>query len=301
MSQIKQMLLLKREGLSNRKVAGIIGMNKETVNNYVRKALSDELGIDGLLGLDAPVLTNALKGLKMPGMAHYWTTLQETRQSDTLSLRDGLQLLIQAERDSRTQSRNSRLLKNARFRYQVSLADIIYDGARGVDKQTVLNLATCDYVPRGVSVLITGAAGTGKSWLGTALGHQACMNGFRVSYFNLYRLFEELTLARVASTTHRFFAKLAQTDLLIIDDFGMKVLDGQQLLDFMEIIEDRHSQKATIIISQLPVSDWYDVLKGNATAADAILDRLVHTSVRFELHGDSMRQKKTQKINNSEN
>ena len=236
-------------------------------------------------------ISNALRSLKMPGMAHYWTTMQETRQHDSLSLKDGLQLLIQAELDNRTQSRNSRLVKKARFRYQASIDEVIYDSKRGVDKQKVLNLATCDYVHKGVSVLITGAAGTGKSWLGTALGHQACMNGCKVAYYNVYRLFEEIALARIASTLHRFFAKLAQTDLLILDDFGMKVLDGQQLLDFMEIIEDRHGQKATIIISQLPVSDWYDVMKGNTTAADAILDRLVHTSVRFELKGASLRQK----------
>lgn len=236
-------------------------------------------------------ITNALKSLRMPGMAHYWTTLQETRQYESLSLKDGLQLMIQAELDNRTQSRNARLVKNARFRYQASINEVLYDSKRGVDKQKVLNLATCDYVRKGVAVLITGAAGTGKSWLGTALGHQACMNGLKVAYYNVYRLFEEIALARISSTLHRFFAKLAQTDLLILDDFGMRVLDGQQLLDFMEIIEDRHGRKATIIISQLPVSDWYDVLKSNTTAADAILDRLVHTSVRFELKGDSLRQK----------
>lgn len=232
-----------------------------------------------------------LKGLKMPGMAHYWTTMQETRQADSLSVGDGLRLLIQAERDSRTLSRNARLVKKAGFRYHASLDEAIYDGSRGVDRQKVLNLATCDYVRRGGSVLITGAAGTGKSWLGTALGYQACMNGLKVAYYNLFRLFEEIALARVSGTLHRFFDRLAQTDLLVLDDFGMHVLDGQQLLDFMEIIEDRHGQKATIIISQLPVSNWYDVLAGNTTAADAILDRLVHTSVRFELRGSSMRQK----------
>ncbi len=237
-------------------------------------------------------ITNALKSLRMPGMAHYWATMQETRQTESLSLRDGLQLLIQAELDNRTQSRNSRLVKNTRFRYQASISEVIYDSRRSVDKQKVLNLTTCDYVKNGMSVLITGAAGTGKSWLGTALGHQACMNGYKVAYYNLYRLFEEVCLARISSTLHRFFARLAQTDLLILDDFGMKVLDGQQLLDFMEIIEDRHGQKATIIISQLPVANWYDVMKGNTTAANAILDRLVHTSVRFELQGESMRQKK---------
>lgn len=128
-------------------------------------------------------ITNALKSLKMPGMAHYWATMQETRQTESLSLKDGLQLLIQAELDNRTQSRNFRLVKNARFRYQASISEVIYDSKRGVDKQKVLNLATCDYIRNGISVLITGAAGTGKSWLGTALGHQACMNGYKVGYY----------------------------------------------------------------------------------------------------------------------
>lgn len=236
-------------------------------------------------------ISQSFKSLKMPGAAHFWDTLQEMRQADSLSLKDGLQLLIQAEIDNRIQSRNARLVKNARFRYQASIDEVIFDSKRGVDKQKVLNLATCDYVRKGISVLITGASGTGKSWLGSAFGHQACMNGLKVAYYNLYRLFEEITLARVASNLHRFFAKLAQTDLLILDDFGMKVLDGQQLLDFMEIIEDRHGRKSTIVISQLPVANWYDVMRDNTTAADAILDRLVHTSVRFELTGPSMRKK----------
>ena len=199
-------------------------------------------------------ISTNLRSLKMPGMAHFWQTLQETRRHDELSLKDGLQMMIQAELDNRTMSRNARLLKRARFRYQASVDQLIFDPARGLDRQTVLNLATCDYIRHGVAVIITGAAGTGKSWLASALGHQACMN-------------------------------------------GLKVLDSQQLLDFMEIIEDRHGKKATIIVSQLPVSDWYDILQKNTTAADAILDRLVHTAVRIELKGDSMRRKKTGKEN----
>ena len=111
-------------------------------------------------------IINALRNLKMPGMAHYWATMQETRQAESLSLKDGLQLLIQAELDNRNQSRNARLIKKAHFRYQASISEVIYDSKRGVDKQKVLNLATCDYVKNGVSILITGAAGTGKSWLG---------------------------------------------------------------------------------------------------------------------------------------
>ena len=230
----------------------------------------------------------------MPGMAHYWTTMQETRQHDSLSLKDGLQLLIQAELDNRTASRNAKLVKKAASAIRPPSTRLSLT-SRGVDKQKVLNLATCDYIKYGRPMLITGASGTGKSWLASAFGHQACMNGLKVAYFNLYRLFEEIAMARVASTLHRFFTKLAQTDLLIIDDFGMKLLDGQQLLDFMEIIEDRHGRKATIIVSQLPVSDWYDVMKGNTTAADAILDRFVHTAVRFDLKGESMRKKKSTK------
>ena len=103
--------------------------------------------------------------------------------------------------------------------------------------------------------------------------------------------FEEIALARISSTLHKFFAKIAQTNLLILDDFGVKVLEGQQLLDLMEIIEDRHGRNSTIIVSQLPVANWYDILNGNTTAADAILDRIVHTSKRFTLSGSSLRKK----------
>lgn len=236
-------------------------------------------------------IENTLRTLKMPGMAAYWATMEETRKTDSFTLREGLQLLVQAELDNRRQSRNARLLKQARFRYCASIEEVIYDGKRGVDKAQLMNLATCEYIRNGVPVLITGAAGTGKSWLATALGHQACSSGIRTSYHNMTKLLDDLALARIACTQHKLFARLAQTDLLILDDFGMKVLDGQQLLDLMEIIEDRHGRKSTIIVSQLPVSDWYDVLQENTTAADAILDRLVHTAIRFELKGDSLRKK----------
>lgn len=237
-------------------------------------------------------ISTALRGLKMPGMATCWERLLETRRTEELSIHDCLQMLIQAENDSRLQSRNARLIKKARFRYQATLEEMTFDATRGLEKSAVLNLASCDYISNGVSVLITGPAGTGKSYLATALGMQACRLGMKVAYYNVYKLFEELALARISSTLHKFFARMAQTDLLILDDFGMKVLDGQQLLDFMELIEDRHGQRATILVSQLPVSEWYDILKGNTTAADAILDRLVHTAIRFELKGDSLRKKR---------
>lgn len=236
-------------------------------------------------------IANELKGLRMPGMAACRLALQETRKADGLTLKDGLQLLLQAERDTRKENRNARLIKEARFRYQASIEDTTFDATRGVDKGKILSMPTCEYIRTGNTVLITGAAGTGKSWLGTALGYQACLCGYKVAYFNIHKLFERITMARIESALPRFFDKMAQTDLIVLDDFGMKILDGQQLLDFMELIEDRHGRRSTIIISQLPVTHWYDILGTNTTAADAILDRIVHTGIRLELKGKSMRKK----------
>lgn len=237
------------------------------------------------------VIANELKSLRMPGMAECWLSLLETRKIDSLSFSDGLQLLVQAEKDRRKENRNARLIKEAKFRYQAGIEEVIFDAKRGVEKNRVLQLASCEYIRRGTSVLITGAAGTGKSWLATALGYQACLSGFHVRYFNMQKLFEQITMARIEAQLPKFFDKMAQTDLVIIDDFGMKVLDGQQLLDFLEVIEDRHARKSTIIVSQLPVTDWYDIFSANPTAADAILDRIVHTAQRFLLSGESLRKK----------
>jgi DNA replication protein DnaC len=235
-------------------------------------------------------IANELKSLRMPGMAQCWLSLQETRQMDALSFSDGLQLLLQAEKDQRKLNRNARLIKEAGFRYQASIEELVFDPARGLDKNRIIQLASCEFIRQGAAILISGATGTGKSWLATALAYQACLSGFHVAYFNIHKLFEKIAIARMETTLHKFFDKLAQTDLLVIDNFGMKVLEGQQLLDFLEVIEDRHARKSTIIISQLPIADWYDILSSNTTAADAILDRIVHTAVRFQLAGMSMRR-----------
>lgn len=230
-------------------------------------------------------ILTSIKSLHLPGMAQQWAVLQETHQTDTLSLSDGIRLMLQAERDQRREHRNARLVKNARFRYDACLEQMAFDATRGLDKSRVLELANCNFIRQGIPIIITGAAGTGKSWLATALGYQACMLGHSVLYYNMSKLIEEIALARIQGAITRFFEKLAKAELLIIDDLGVKVLDGQQLLDFMEIMEDRHGRMATIIVSQLPVANWYDVMKSNTTAADAILDRIVHSATRFELKG----------------
>jgi DNA replication protein DnaC len=224
-------------------------------------------------------------------MENCWRSLIETRRVDGMSLRDGLQLLLSAESEQRKENRNARLLKTANFRYQATIMETRFDASRGLDKNRVMELATCAYIKGGIPVIITGPAGTGKSWLATALGHQACMMGFKVRYYNIFKLFEQIAMARMEGTLTRFFNKIADTDLLIIDDFGVRSLDKQQMLDFLELMEDRHAMKSTIIVSQLPVANWYDMMKSNSTAADAILDRIVHTAQRFELKGESLRKK----------
>ena len=236
-------------------------------------------------------ISATIKQLRLPGMEQCWRSLVETRRIDGMSLRDGLLLLLQAENEQRNENRNERLLKRARFRYQATIMETQFDVSRGLDKNRVMELATCRYIKSGVPVIITGPAGTGKSWLATALGHQACMLGFKVRYFHVFKLFEEITNNRIEGTLSKFFKKIADTDLLIIDDFGVRSLDKQQMLDFMELMEDRQGMKSTIIVSQLPVANWYDMMKVNSTAADAILDRIVHTAQRFELKGDSLRKK----------
>ena len=236
-------------------------------------------------------ITTFTKELRLPGMENCWRSLIETRRVDGMSLRDGLQLLLSAESEQRKENRNARLLKTANFRYQATIVETQFDVSRGLDKNRVMELATCAYIKGGIPIIITGPAGTGKSWLATALGHQACMLGFKVRYYNIFKLFEQIAMARMEGTLTKFFNRIADTDLFIIDDFGVRSLDKQQMLDFLELMEDRHAMKSTIIVSQLPVANWYDMMKSNSTAADAILDRIVHTAQRFELKGDSLRKK----------
>ncbi|MBW3545311.1 MAG: IS21-like element helper ATPase IstB [Bacteroidetes bacterium] len=232
-----------------------------------------------------------LNSLRLYGMSRHWQGLLETRRSHELSLTEGLQLLLQAEDDYRSDKRFERLQKNARFRYQASIEELHLEASRGLDKGLISSLATGEYLAKGESVLISGATGCGKSFLASALGHQACAQGYRVAYYNVQKLLLRSKMSRLDGTIYKFMEKLSKTDLLILDDFGLTHLEQQQRLDLMEIIEDRHGKASTVIASQLPVASWYDVI-GEDTIADAILDRLVHGSYRIELKGESLRKKR---------
>lgn len=235
-------------------------------------------------------ITSQFNELRLRGMSRSWETMIETRQHQDLSLSEGLEILLQAEKLDREQRRFDRLRKNAKFRYQASIEELRKDSSRGIDQTLMNSLATGRYMENGESIIITGATGCGKSFIASALGHQACAQGYKTAYFNMQKLTKQLKIARLEGSIVSFFLKLAKTHLLILDDFGLTHLEKQQQLDLMEIIEDRHARHSTIIASQLPVASWFDII-GEATIADAILDRLVHTSHRIELKGESLRKK----------
>ena len=232
-----------------------------------------------------------LNTLRFHGMERQWKAMKETRQIGKLALEEGLTLLLQAESDSRFELRFERLKKNATFRYQASIEEINMDPSRGIDKIQLMDLATGQYIERAEPIIIVGATGCGKSFMASALGLRACAQGKRVAYFSMQKLLLRTKMAGLDGSIHKLLMKLSKVELLIMDDFGLVNLDQQQRIDLMEIIEDRHNKCSTIIASQLPVASWHAVI-GDDTLSDAILDRIVHTSHRIELKGESLRKKK---------
>lgn len=234
-------------------------------------------------------IETTMRNLRLHGMERNWKAMTETRRSHELTLSEGLELLLQAEADDRDERRYERLKQNAGFRYPASIEELNMESSRGIDRGLITNLATGEYLKKGDPVLICGATGCGKSFLASALGHQACAQGYKVAYFNMQKLLLKTKMTRLEGTLQKLLDRLSKTDQLILDDFGLVSLEQQQRLDLMEIIEDRHGRSSTIIASQLPVGSWYDVI-GENTVADALLDRLVHGSYRIELKGESLRK-----------
>lgn len=170
------------------------------------------------------------------------------------------------------------------------MEQIDYIAKRNLDKALMLRLSSCEWINRKQNVIISGSTGLGKSFLASALGNQACQQGYKVYYRNCSKLFDELKIAKADGSYIKEVNRIEKIDLLILDDFGLKPLDSNQRLILLELLEDRHGKRSTIITSQLPVKSWYDVID-EPTIADAILDRLVHSSHRIELGGDSLREK----------
>lgn len=229
--------------------------------------------------------------MKLFGMARAYTMIQTTRQSGSMTDEELMSHIVEAEWDDRQNHKLQRLIKSAKFRYQASMEEIVFTQDRNLDKSSFLRLAGCDYLEKKENVIITGATGVGKSHIASALGNEACIKGYKTIYCNVGKLLSLLKMKRSDGSYIREIQRLERQDLLILDDFGLTQLDTQNRLDLLEIIEDRHGKKSTVVTSQLPLNKWHDVI-ADSTIADAILDRLVHNAHRIELKGASMRKKK---------
>lgn len=238
------------------------------------------------------IIKQKLGQMKLHGMNQAYSAVLSNTRPESLTHDELIHLLVQAEWEDREGRKIDRSLRSARFRYQASIEEIDFTKGRNLDKTQLLRLAECIFIKKKEDLLITGASGVGKSFIASALGHQGCQLGYRVLYFNTQKLFSRLKAAKGDGSYNKEVSRIEKYDLLILDDFALQPLDNYNRNTLMEIIEDRHGRKSTIIASQLPVSMWYDVI-GESTIADAILDRLVHKAHRIELHGESMRKLKS--------
>ena len=230
-----------------------------------------------------------MKQLRLYGM-HRAFESSLTPESINYTSDELIAYLTQSEWDDRQNRKIDRLTKSAHFRYSAVMEAIDYDPSRALDKNHIQRFASCDFIKNKQNILITGSTGAGKSYMASAIGHQACSLGYKAVYYNANKLFALLKTAKADGSYLKLISKLEKQDLLILDDFGLKALDTINRHALMEIIEDRHGKHSTIIASQLPVEAWHQLI-GEQTIADAILDRLVHTAHRIDIKGESMRKK----------
>ena len=228
--------------------------------------------------------------MRLLGMHHAFKTSIETEPPPNYTNDELVHHLVQSEWDDRRYRMVQRGLKNANFRYRASIEQIDYTEGRGLDKNQVQRLSTCDFIKKGEDLFITGSTGTGKSFLASALGQQACLLGYKILYTNTTKLMSHLKMAKADGAHLRELSKIEKQDALILDDFGVQPFDAGSRALLLDIIEDRHGKRTTIITAQVPVKKWHEVI-GEKTLADAILDRIVHQSIRIELYGESLRKK----------
>ncbi len=230
-----------------------------------------------------------LHALKLAGMAAALADQSTIPDITDLSFEERLGLLVDREMTERDNRRMTSRLRRAKLRHTAILEDLDYRNSRGLDKGLVQSLAGCQWVKEHLNVLITGPTGVGKTWLACALAHKACREGYTAQYVRLTRLLRELTIAKGDGQYSKLLTSLAKVDVLILDDWGLMKLSAENRRDLLEVLEDRHGRRSTIATSQLPIEEWHGVI-GDATLADAILDRLVHNAYKINLRGESMRK-----------
>jgi DNA replication protein DnaC len=236
-----------------------------------------------------------MKQMKLLGMADMFRTSLQDGRITTLTTDEMINMLIESEWDDRNNRRIERNVRNAKFRYKANLEELHFDINRNLDKNQIMRLGECSFITRHENVLITGSTGIGKSYVASAIGNEACTIGYKVTYVNTSKLLSRLKMAKADGSYIKEIARLEKQDLLILDDFGLQPFDNNSRSTLMEIIEDRHGKRSTVITSQVPVSHWYELI-GEQTIADAILDRIVHDAHRIELTGESLRKRQKAKI-----
>jgi DNA replication protein DnaC len=242
--------------------------------------------------LTEPTL-DRLRALHLGAMADAYRTQLQDPAIGALSFDERIGLLIEAEHLSRDNRKLTRRLKEAKLRMpNACLEDLDYAPRRELDRALIRQLATGRWISEHRNILITGATGTGKSYLASALGQHACRHGHRALYRRVPRFFQELALARADGSYATVLARLARVDVLILDDWGLAAVTDIQRLDLLEVMEDRDATRSTIITSQVPRDQWHAYL-GDPTIADAVLDRLVHNAFPIALKGPSRRKDKT--------
>ena len=241
--------------------------------------------------LNHPTL-DKLHELRFTGMVKALTEQMALPDIDELSFEERLGLLVDREVTEREDRRLTTRLRQAKLKQNACIEDIDFKQSRGLDKSLILDLAQCQWIKKHLNLLITGPTGVGKTWVACALAQKACREGFTSLYLRLPRLLQELPIAKGDGTYTRLMTRLAKVDVLILDDWGLSKLIAEQRRDLLEILEDRHDTRSTIVTSQLPLDQWHHII-GDPTLADAILDRLVHNAYKINLKGESMRKNKS--------
>ncbi len=238
--------------------------------------------------LSQPTIDKLLS-MKMGAMAEAFEQQLASSRYAELPFEDRLGMMIDAEYTSREQRKLTRRLQRAKLRQPACIEDIDFKAHRGLDRQLLLSLASCEWIRQNLNLLITGPTGTGKTYLACALANRACRSGLTAYYVRAAQLPHQLAIARGDGSYTRLLNRLTKTDLIVIDDWLLTPFNTTERRDILEVIEDRHERASTLIASQLPLSSWHEAI-GEPTLADSICDRLVHAAYRIKLQGRSMRE-----------